>query len=96
MAHYHVSEPWLNETDLKTLAEYSRIIAKMGGQRQFGIVVSEDDPNESVRIALPKSRKQLEKYIGFMIDKCRTGGIKMVGASFLNNGVEKLRIVLEI
>jgi len=95
LAHYHVGEPWLNETDLKALTDYSRRIVEMGGQRQIGIVVSEDDPSESVRITLPRTEERLKEYVRLMLDKCRIGAVKIVGVGVLNDEIKDLRIVLE-
>ncbi|MEM3713061.1 MAG: hypothetical protein QXR97_05955 [Thermoproteota archaeon] len=95
LVHYHVDEPQLNENDLKTLTEYSKRIAEAGGQSQLGIVVSEDDPSESVRTTLPRKEEQLKKYVELMISKCMVGEVKIAGAGFINDRLESLKIILE-
>jgi len=92
LIHYHVNEPWLSEGDLKTLAKYSQTIIGMGGQRQLGLVLSEEDPSDSIKMT-PLRKKD---YIELMIRKCKTGTVRIIGAIFADEQVKDLQITLDI
>lgn len=78
LIHYHVDEPRLSEGDLEAMTQYTQEIESLGGANQFGIVLSEKDPNDTFEIK--KSGKR--KFIEHLSTKLKMRRIDVVGESF--------------
>jgi hypothetical protein len=78
LIHYHLDEPRLSEADIETITLYTREVKSLGGTNQVGIVLSEKDPEDSLKI-----KKSGEKeFVDHMSIKLKMRRIDVIGELF--------------
>lgn len=78
LVHYHIDEPSLSKSDLEAMTRYTRELKLLGGGNQIGLVISERDPKDTLRIR--KSGE--EEFIQHLSTKLKMGMIDVVGRLF--------------